>query len=294
MPKILLLTAENLPHDDFETALVADALTGLGVESEIVAWTLDPPGPADLAVIRTTWDYTTRLEEFLSVLEGLHAPLTNPLEVVRWNCHKGYLALLAGAGVPVVPTVVVPASTFGPGSGLPDFGTSEIVIKPTVSAGGFGIGRFPSGSAAAVDHLTGILVTKDALVQPFLPDVSAGERSLIHLGGAFSHAVRKTPSVGEFRVQERYGGTITAHAPSSAELAVADAALAAVPGGPAALTYARIDLVGPADRPVVMELELIEPELFLHRAPGSAERFARVLAGLVLGSGDTEGPTRIG
>lgn len=281
VPKILLLTAENLPHDDLETVLVADALAGLGVESEIVAWTSPALGRADLTVIRTTWDYTKRLGEFLSVLDGFGAALINPLEVVRWNCHKGYLALLADAGVPVVPTVVIPASGDRPVLQLPDSATPEIVIKPAVSAGGFGVGRFPSGSAAAAAHLAEILTVGDALVQPFQPAISAGERSLIHLSGVFSHAVAKTAADGDFRVQARYGGVITAHTASRAELAVAETALAAVPGGPEALSYARVDLVGPPGRPVVMELELIEPELFLHRVPGSAERFAQVLAARV-------------
>ena len=281
VPKILLLTAENLPHEDNETGLVAAALTELGVDSQIVAWTSPSLGAADLAVVRSTWGYTDQLAEFLSVLGSLDAPLSNPLEVLRWNCHKGYLALLAAANVPVVPTTVVLAAEFRPGFLLPETGTPEIIIKPAVSAGGFGVGRFPSGSAAATAHLTAILATKDALVQPFQPEVTAGERSLIHLGGVFSHAVRKMPATGEYRVQQRYGGVITVHRPSSAELAVADRALAAVPGGPDALSYARVDVIGPADAPVVMELELIEPELFLHRAPGSAARFARVLADLV-------------
>jgi glutathione synthase/RimK-type ligase-like ATP-grasp enzyme len=281
VPKILLLTAENLPHEDLETTAVADSLTDLGVQSEIVVWTEPPLGPADLVVIRTTWGYTTRLEEFLSVLGGLDAVLTNPLEVVRWNCHKGYLAQLADSGVPVLPTVVVPASDERRGPHLPDFGTPEVIVKPAVSAGGFGIGRFPSRSVAAGAHLAEILTTGDALVQPFEPEIRSGERSLIHLGGAFSHAVRKTPADGDFRVQARYGGFIAPHSPSPAERVVADAALASVPGGPAALSYARVDLVGTPDRPVVMELELIEPELFLTRAPGSADRFARVLAALL-------------
>lgn len=287
VPKILLLTAENLPHDDYETALVGAALHDLGVESEIVAWTSPALPQADLAVIRTTWDYTKRLGEFLEFLQGLEAQVSNPLDVVRWNCHKGYLAVLAGAGVPVVPTqvlraadVVAPDSS-GPGLVVPDFGSPEIIIKPAVSAGARGIGRFTAGSSAAALHLADTLKSNDALVQPFQPDVADGERSLIHLGGVFSHAVLKLPTAGEFRVQEQFGGTNVPHTPSAAELAVADAALAVVPGGAESLSYARVDLVGPPAHPVVMELELIEPELFLHRAPGSAGRFARVLAALV-------------
>ena len=285
MPKILLLTAETLPHDDHETELVAAALADLGVEAPIVPWT--HPGlsdiPADLAVIRSTWDYTTVLPAFLDVIEKLPMPLTNPAAVVRWNCHKGYLTELAEAGAPVVPTRLFRASDFADGVPivLPTFGTPEIIVKPAVSAGAVGVARFASDSAEAVAHLTTILRTADALVQPFQPEVAAGERSLIHLGGVFSHAVRKTPAAGEFRVQEQFGGINRPHSPSGAELAAAAAALATVPGGSDVLTYARIDLVGSEDRPLIMELELIEPELFLPSAPGSAQRLARALAALV-------------
>ncbi|WP_090480892.1 ATP-grasp domain-containing protein [Nakamurella panacisegetis] len=285
MPTILLLTAEVLPHDDYETALVAEALTDLGVKSQIVPWDADGLSdiPADLAVIRSTWDYTGALPKFLDVLGRLPMVLSNPVEVVRWNSHKGYLVELAEAGAPVVPTRLFRAADFAAGDPvvLPSFDTPEIVIKPAVSAGGAGVGRFADGSAAALDHLTSTLRTADALVQPFQPGVSEGERSLIHLGGVFSHAVRKTPAEGDYRVQERFGGSNRPHQPSGAELAAAAAALSVVPGGSDVLSYARVDLVGPEDNPLIMELELIEPELFLRYADGSAERLAKALAAMV-------------
>ncbi len=280
MPTILLLTAERLSHEDHETALVAAALRALGVDSRIVAWT-DPavrsPG-GDLALIRSTWDYTTRLPEFLEFLAGLPMPVVNPVEVARWNCHKGYLTELAAAGAPVVPTVLV-RSWDAPT--VPAFGSADIIVKPASSAGARGVGRFPSGSAAAAEHLEMLLGAGDALVQPFQPDVLAGERSLIFLDGRFSHAVRKTPAAGDFRVQEQYGGVIVSHVPSAAELAAAGAALEAVPGGASGLLYARVDLVGTAGSPLIMELELIEPELFLPHAPDSAAVLASAVLALL-------------
>ena len=277
---ILLLTADRLSHEDHETASVAAALSGLGVDSLTVSWT-DPAvgrSDADLALIRSTWDYTTRLPEFLSFLTGLPMPVANAVAVVRWNCHKGYLTTLAAGGAPVVPTVVLRA---GAAPELPDFDSTDVIVKPASSAGARGVGRFAAGSVAARDHLEALLTSGDALVQPFQPVVADGERSLVFLGGGYSHAVRKTPAAGDFRVQEQYGGIIVPHLPSAAELDAAAAALDAVPGGAGALLYARVDLIGPASSPLVMELELIEPELFLPHAPGSAAVLARAAAALL-------------
>ncbi len=274
--QILLLTAESLPHDDPDTPMVADALRTLGVEADIVPWTDSrlPEMDADLMVIRTTWDYTERLADFLDLLGSLSTPVVNGLDVVRWNCHKGYLTELAAAGVPTVRTRLYRR---GDTAVLPDFGTAEIIVKPAVSAGARGVGRFRSGASEAVAHLSAILTTGDALVQPYQPEVVAGERSLMFMAGVYTHAVRKTPVHGEFRVQEQYGGINEPHPAAAAELAVAAAALAQAPGGADGLLYARIDLVGSETEPLVMELELIEPDLFLSHAPGSVELLARAI-----------------
>lgn len=277
---ILLLTADDLSHEDHETALLAAELAALGVDSEFVPWSSPEAAGsgADLALIRSTWDYTTRLPEFVAMLSGLPMPVVNAVDVVRWNCHKGYLPELATAGAPVVPTVLVRR---GSAPSVPDLYCTEVIIKPASSAGARGVGRFPASSAAAVEHLADLLRSGDALVQPFLPDVADGERSLVYLGGSYSHAVRKTPAAGDFRVQEQYGGVIVPHQASAAELAAAATALDAVPGGAAALLYARVDLVGRGDAPLIMELELIEPELFLPHAPGSAAALAKAAVALL-------------
>ncbi len=275
MPTVLLLTTDDLPHYDLDTGLLAEALEGRGITVRTENWhdpalaTVD----ADLAMIRSTWDYPTRLDSFLAVLDRLPVPVFNPPAVARWNSHKGYLADLGIAGVPVVPTTVIPRGSTG---GLPDTGAEQIVIKPAVSAGAVGVGLFAAGSAAAAAHLERLLSSGDALVQPFQESVRDGERSLIYLGGGYSHAVHKVPADGEFRVQEQHGGVNQAYTATGAEIEVAEQTIAAVPGG-GELLYARVDLVGPQSAPQVMEIELIEPELFLPLAPGSADRLADAL-----------------
>lgn len=269
MPHVLLLTAESLPHEDLDTQLLAAALTERGVGSTVAAWTLLTGSPsADLAIVRTTWDYTFRRDEFLAFIDSLAIPVANPPAVIRWNSHKGYLVELAAAGVPMVPVTMIGR---GAPAVLPTIDAARIIIKPTVSAGARGVGLFDADDPAAIEHLAALVDVGDALVQPFEPSVTQGERSLLFLGGAFSHAVRKVPADGDFRVQTRHGGRNLPHTASDAERRVAQFALDQVD---AELLYARVDLVGPPDAPLLMELELIEPEIFLPTAPGSADRLA--------------------
>ena len=286
MPSVLLLTAQTMPRDDLETEHLRTSLRERGVAAKITPWTR--PGlsstPADLAVIRSTWDYTFRLEEFLSTLGELGAPLANPHDVVAWNCRKSYLPELGAAGVPVVPTTVVPRGADRERAAAVIAGTvTDLVVKPAVAAGGRGLGRFPARAPGAVDHLLGITAVTDALVQPFVPEIINGERSLMYLGGSYSHAVRKTPASGDYRVHQLFGGQNVEHFPDAVEVAAADAALAAVPGGAGQLLYARVDLVIGPTGPMVMELELIEPELFLPMAPGAADRMADAIVARVAG-----------
>ncbi|AZI58355.1 hypothetical protein EH165_09595 [Nakamurella antarctica] len=275
MPSVLLLTCADLPHPEVETGLIAMALGELGIESTVLNW--DDPAltdlPADLVVLRSTWDYTTALPRFLTTLEALRAPLLNSLPIVRWNCHKGYLLDLAAAGIPIVPTSIVKQ---GAAIQVPEFaGADSVVIKPASSAGARGVGKFEIGDPAALEHLQTWARTGDMLVQPFLPEILSGERSLIYIGGTYSHAVCKVPGAQDFRVQSEYGGVVNPHSPTPAEFEVAEAALAHTPGE---LLYARVDLVAGSNGPLVMELELIEPELFIAQFPDRAALFAGAVA----------------
>ena len=175
---------------------------------------------------------------------------------------------------------VASALELGPGVGV--VGPGGLEGAQGVAAGGAlaarGVDQL-GGDEDELAHLDRLVADGDVMVQPFVTSVAeAGEVSLVYFGGRFSHAIRKQPAAGDFRVQDMYGGTVHAHQPTDAELAVADAVLARTP---APTTYARIDLVEFAGAPALMEAELIEPELFLGATAEAAMNFARVLGGMV-------------
>jgi len=292
MRRMALVTCEQLPVHDADQAVIDGGLRDLGVSDRVewVVWN----GAVDwsrygLAWIRTPWDYAEHHDAFLSWLDGIEDDVTvvNPVPVLRWNSHKGYLLDLARAGVPIVPTVVLHQPTVDDLEGVLDVqGWSEAVVKPAVSVGAIGASRVSTGAvtnAAALDEAAG-QGDGVVLVQPFVAGVADGEVSIVVLDGEVSHAVRKVPAAGDFRVHEHYGGSVVAHDPTPAELALAVAAVAAVPtvGAPAddLLLYARVDCVtDDAGAPRLMELELIEPSLFLPFAPES--RVERLLRGVL-------------
>jgi glutathione synthase/RimK-type ligase-like ATP-grasp enzyme len=281
MTLVALATAAELDLPDDETALVAHALQRRGIEAVIEAWDGGFEWrSADLVVVRSTWDYVHRLDEFLSWIAHVDevTQLVNPAGVLQWNVHKRYLTELAAAGVPVVPTAIVER-----GGDIPELASlvadaTELVVKPAVSASAYGTARGHVTNPALAEHLRRLVSTDDALVQPLVPSVlTDGEMSLIYLGGELSHAVRKVAKAGDYRVQHEHGGTVQPHTPATSEIEVAEATLAAIPRP---CTYARVDVVSGIDGPLLMEVELIEPQLFLDQSPGSADRFAAVLAGL--------------
>ena len=265
---------------DIESGLLVEALSERGLRSELVAWdaAIDWAAAA-LVVVRTPWDYTERHELFLEWVRATAAltRVVNDAELIAWNMHKRYLVELACAGVPVVPTAVLPrGADAGDVRDALAACEGEVVIKPAISGGARGTILVRAASEQAFAHLTGLLDVGDALIQPFVNAVeTAGEVSLVHFGGVFSHAVRKLAADGDFRVQEEHGGSVVAHVATLAERAVADAVLDAVA---ARTAYARIDVVTTDDGPQLMEAELIEPELFLASDPEAPARFAEVLA----------------
>jgi glutathione synthase/RimK-type ligase-like ATP-grasp enzyme len=278
-----LVTARELPKPERETVMVQEALAELEVAATIVAWTAAVDWAAyELVVCRTPWDYFPVVDEFCAWARAVGAVtrLENPAKVITWNAHKSYMVELAASGVRVVPTEVVRRNGDGADGSdgidtLAAFGDDLVVIKPAVSGGAMGAELLPAASPEAAAHLTGLAADGDVLVQPFLPEVAEGETSLVYFDGELSHAVRKVPAAGEYRVQDHHGGAVHPHVATAAERALAEQTLAAVP---AATAYARIDLLSDSGGPVLMEAELIEPELFLPYDPPSVHRFARVLA----------------
>ncbi|MFI1170791.1 RimK family alpha-L-glutamate ligase [Streptomyces melanogenes] len=287
--KVAVVTSAAGIEYDVDLRLIVDALRADGLAAEAVAWDADGVewGGFDLAVIRSTWDYSGRLDEFLAWADkaGRATRLWNPLPVVRWNSDKRYLPELAGRGVAVVPTRVI-----DPGGRCEeaDFDLpTGVVVKPSVSAGARDTARYePGRHADAARHARMLLDQgRSAMVQPYLPLVEEGERALVFLatedGLTFSHAIRKQPVLTEPNVIDNFRDAhpgLVPHEPTGAEIRTALDALAAVPA-PDALLFARVDLALDDSRaPVVMELELIEPNLFLQSDPRALERFVSAVA----------------
>jgi glutathione synthase/RimK-type ligase-like ATP-grasp enzyme len=282
MAAVVLATCADLPDGDEDAPALVAALERLGLKARWQAWTDPGVSWADgLVVLRSTWDYAPRRAEFLDWARSVPW-LVNPYEVVEWNTDKVYLAELAEAGIATVPTQIVPA---GETAAFPAEG--EFVVKPSVGAGSRGAGRFAADRHAdAAAHVAALHASgHTALVQPYLADVDVhGERALVYLDGVFSHAVTKGamlvaaaahPVAGEhLYVEER----ITPASAAPAELAVGERAVEFVVRRFGVPLYARVDLLPSADGPVVVELEVTEPSLFLGHAYGATDRFAAAIA----------------
>ncbi|RZT79932.1 glutathione synthase/RimK-type ligase-like ATP-grasp enzyme [Micromonospora violae] len=287
-PRVALVTCAELADLDPDDRLVLAPLAARGVAVQAVVWD-DPDvdwSSYDLVVLRSPWDYALRRDEFVAWAATV-ATLVNPADVVRWNTDKRYLAELSAAGVPTVPT-----SWVEPGaSWQPPAETGEYVLKPAVSAGSQDTGRYdladPEHRDLAAAHVRRLSTAgRVTMVQPYLRAVDTeGETALLFLAGpdglAFSHAIRKGPMLtgpdlgpdGLYKTEE-----ITARTARPEQLAVAERTLAAVPGGTRQLLYARVDLIpGPDGEPVLVELELTEPSLFIGYADGAPDRLATAI-----------------
>lgn len=275
--RIALVTCERPVVRDRDIDFLVPALKRRGVEAEAVVWT---DSKADwssysLAMLSSTWDYHERTDEFRAWLERAQAAtrLRNERELVTWNLDKRYLRELEAAGVPVVPTIwAEPAAAGAAAREIGERGWPEVVIKPVVDLGATQLVRIAAEHAEQmISRYAGAV-----LVQPFLGSLLGdGELSLVYAGGVLLHALRKVPASGDFRVQPEYGGTESLLDPPGEATEVAGRALAVAPGRP---LYARVDLVRRDDgRLAVIELELIEPALFLELQPRSAETLARIL-----------------
>ncbi|MEU8120063.1 hypothetical protein AB0C21_15270 [Spirillospora sp. NPDC049024] len=276
---IALATCSLLPDGSDDVQDLIPALAAEGADAEPVVWDADVDWSRyDLVVIRSTWDYTERRDAFAAWAESLPRVL-NSAAIVRWNTDKRYLRDIAAAGVPVVPTLWDPDD-------IPS-DWPEYVIKPAVSIGAGDTARWGAGEEdAARAHLRSLREAgRTAMVQPYLSAVdTVGETALVFCDGEYSHAGRKAQiltagaGVQGWVRDDPTRGQVTPSTATGAELEVAARALAAVPGGEH-LLYARVDLIpGPDGTPMLIELELTEPALYLRDAPGSAERFAKAIA----------------
>lgn len=259
------------------------ALAARGWAGSEVPW--DAPGidwsSFAAVVIRSTWDYQKRPAEFLRVLEAIERSgtlLLNSLAIVRWNIDKHYLRDLEQRGVRIVPTAWLPSlgSSGELESLFEQFGTDELVVKPTVGANADDTYRLRRDRPENWERVEQTFRNRPLQVQPFVESiVEEGEVSLFYFDGQYSHAVQKRPAAGDFRVQEEHGGQISAFRPGAELKQVAECALAALPEP---VLYGRVDLVRLADGAWgVIEIELIEPSLYFPYDPDSIERFAAAL-----------------
>jgi glutathione synthase/RimK-type ligase-like ATP-grasp enzyme len=286
----VFLTLEDSTGYVIDDALAYAPLAALGWRVDAISWRRPQVEwqAYEAVVIRSTWDYVTDPDGFLDVLgeiESSGTPLFNGLDLVRWNIRKTYLRDLAERGVPVVPTIWRERLDHGELPGLLDeVGTAEVVIKPVVGANASGAFRLDARSARRrAGELSAYYADRALLAQPFLPAITTeGEFSLFYFNGEHSHTILKRPKAADFRVQEEHGGAIRAVKTEAVLRDAGDAALRAIGVAP---LYARADFVRANDKSGywLIELELIEPSLYLRMGPGAPERFARALHARVTG-----------
>jgi glutathione synthase/RimK-type ligase-like ATP-grasp enzyme len=277
--RIAFVTYEGLPELNADDRRAAVALEDLGLRAEAVRW--DDPRVDWLGygavVLRSTWDYHRRIDEFhawIDRMEAIGTRLWNPPRVLRWNADKRYLVRIAHPSLAPPPTAMLErGSVVNLPALLRERGWSEAVLKPAISADGFSTeGTSLDRAASDQGVLDAMLGRGDVIVQRLVPEIRTnGEISMMFFSSVFSHAVSKRPQAGEFRVQERLGGKIARAYPPSGLVGHAHALL---DGHAQGYLYARVDVVATAERFVLMELELLEPSLYLEHHPPSARAFA--------------------
>jgi glutathione synthase/RimK-type ligase-like ATP-grasp enzyme len=273
--RVALATAAHLPNGSEDDQVLIEALRAAGAEPVSVVW----DGPAswsafDVVVLRSIWDYHLKYARFLNWLGELDesgVPVHNATGLIRWNADKSYLLELERKGVRITPSRLIRSGT---ATSLREIAAvtdwTRLVIKPTVASTGYETwlvdapvsdtdeARFRTQNAAM-----------DVLVQEFAEGVQHGELSLVFLNGEYSHSVLKRAAGSEFRVHIEHGGTVETVTPTPNQIAWAQSVLAAVVQP---WTYARVDAVNDAEGSMLMELELLDPELFFKYNPAAAQR----------------------
>jgi glutathione synthase/RimK-type ligase-like ATP-grasp enzyme len=274
--RMALATSRSDPDLTVSDRLYAEALERRGCVVTAAPW--DGPAAAfagaDAVVLRATWGYYRTPHAFRAWTEATAAAtrLFNSIDLVRWNLRKDYVVRLAAAGIRVPESHVVPCYVPEIERIFESTGWSRAVVKPETSASGYSVELLQRATLAS--QVTGLgAEAREAgvVVQEFLPEIAEGELSMVHFDGVFSHAIRKRPPPGEFRSNSRYGPTRTAETPPRAVSDQGAACLAVLPELP---LYARVDGVVRDGVLIVIEVELLEPALFMEFDPAAAEAFA--------------------
>jgi len=289
MKQVFLVSYEGMPVDE-DSAVLIQALNNRGIEGKSVNWddpTIDWTKP-DLCIIKSASNYIldpTKFQNWAKKVEKTN-PLWNTRKLIQWNQDKHYLKDLEKKGIPIPPSIFVSkSSSEDPRDILQSSNWDEIVIKPTIACGSFGLQRFKSDSVEAERYL--VKLTKagyiqeilgethsmppcDAIIQPYLPEIMNGEVSVFYYGNQYSHAVLKKASQNDFRAHPIWGASVERHTPSIAEYDVCDAIFDAI----GMTEYVRIDLVNTSNGPLIIEVELIEPFMFFDVHPEAADTFA--------------------
>ena len=281
MRKIAFLSMDDLTHFVSDDLLAEPFLQELGWEVDLVSWRNQSVvwEHYEAVIIRTTWDYQDDLPSFLTALAQIESKtcLANPLEVVRWNADKKYLRELESKGINIVPT------RWGESISSEDeilqmfveLDSREIVVKPNVSANADSTFRLTLDSSL-ISEAVRAFANREYMVQPFMDRIiDEGEYSLFYLNGEYSHAILKTPKAHDFRVQEEHGGLIQPYVPTEQQLLVGANVMRLAPPD---LLYARVDLVRDTnDDFALMELELVEPALYLRMSENAPALFANAV-----------------
>lgn len=279
-----------LSTDDLEDYFVWDDLlikpfAEHGINVDVISWHRNDVNWSqyDAVIVRSTWDYQAHADAFVAKLleiEKHDTVLINPLSLMQWNISKSYLQTLGASGITIIPSVFFDSVAISDiYAQFAHFDTPEIIIKPLISAN--------SDNTFRLDHarlieqagpLSNIFSTTPCVIQPFLDSVvSEGEYSLFYFNGEYSHAIKKVPKSGDFRVQEEHGGELITVTPDELQLSTAAKVLAALPEKS---LYARVDLLrnnraGADEIWQLMEVELIEPSLYFNMDETSPERFVQ-------------------
>lgn len=287
---IAFAACNRFPDIQDDDAPAARAIEAAGDRVVVAPWNgpFAPFAAADLVVVRSTWDYWDHLDDFVSWLERLKAlpRVANDPALMLWNLDKSYLFELAAKGAPLPPTTRVDPTAESLAAAMDAQGLAEAVVKPIIGGGAVGLSRVRRGDRAGLEAAAAALGGA-GLLQPLIAEIAtAGETSLLYFDGAFSHAVVKTPKSGDIRIQTQHGGLTRAVAPTASVIDEGARLLAMLPG--AAPTYARVDVVlrdgarGVDPALWLMEVEALEPSLFLDHAPPAASlAFAAALRRLM-------------